>query len=106
MVPQVSKDNVTVVRDTNHGKPYQLEEDFGLFTGLRGSGSSFGIVTEFLYKMYSRPETRPVLVPIFIENPTDLRLLEKATMGDKYHISWFPGYSFREVPLSFGTLVS
>jgi hypothetical protein len=35
---------------------YQLQHDFGLFEAMGGAGSSYGIVTEFLYRIYPRLE--------------------------------------------------
>jgi len=43
-----------------------------LWFGLRGAGPNFGVVTELLYTVYPRPETRPVLVPVWINETHDL----------------------------------
>ena len=37
-------------------------ESGDLFFSLKGAGTSYGVVTEFLYKVYPVPETKPVLV--------------------------------------------
>ena len=42
-----------------------------LFFALRGAGSSFAIVTEFLYTVYKTPETRPAVLLIWMETQAD-----------------------------------
>ena len=78
---------------------YQLEDDLGLFEAMGGAGSSYGIVTEFLYKIYPRPETNPIISLIYIENNYDLRKLEKAAKDGRYHVSWFIPYVNRNIEL-------
>ena len=79
---------------------YQLEDDFGLFDAMGGAGSSYGIVTEFLYKIYPRPETQPIISMIYIESPEDLRKLERAALDGRYHVSWFIPYAFRDLSIT------
>ena len=55
--------------------------------GLRGAGPSFGIVTEFLYKVYHHPETLSAVFMIFIENEYDLKKLVKAGQNGRYGIT-------------------
>merc|ERR1719312_1179310 len=52
--------------------------DNNLFTALRGSGSSFGIVTEFLYMIYPGPEADPAVLLAWIENEADLEIIHRA----------------------------
>ena len=84
---------------------YQLEDDSGLFKAMGGAGSSFGIVTEFLYKIYPRPETLPIISMIYLENQYDIRRIEKASLDGRYHVSWFIPYAFRDVELFGQTMV-
>ena len=83
---------------------YQLENDRGLYEAMGGAGSSFGIATEFLYKIYPRPETQPIIAMIYIEDNYDLRKLEKAAKDGRFHVSWFIAYANRK--LGLGVLVS
>ena len=83
-----------------------MEHDAGLFRAMGGAGSSFGIVTEFLYKIYPRPETLPIIAMIYLENKYDLRKLEEASKDGRYHVSWFIAYAFRDLTLSGNVLVS
>ena len=48
-------------------------EENDLFLAMRGAGSNYAIVTEFLYKIYHHPETTPVIVPIYVENIYDIK---------------------------------
>ncbi len=84
---------------------YKLEDDFGLFEAMRGAGSSFGIVTEFLYKIYPRPETQPIVAMIYLEDSYDLRKLEKASKDGRYHLTWFVPYIFRPITFAIELLV-
>ena len=83
---------------------YQLEHDHGLFQAMRGAGSSFGIVTEFLYKIYPHPETQPIISLIYIENNADLRKLERASKDGRFHVSWFIPYANRILGLGRAAL--
>ena len=76
-----------------------MENDHGLFEAMGGAGSSFGIVTEFLYKIYPRPETKPIIAMVYIEDNYDLRKLEKAAKDGRFHVSWFIPYANRNLEL-------
>ena len=58
-----------------------------------------GITTEFLYKIYPRPETLPCLAYIFIENGDDLKKVEKAAEDTRYQISLYATYVFRDMSI-------
>ncbi len=96
----VSRDNTSVIDPVTSKATHQLRQDFGLFEAMRGAGSSFGIVTEFLYKIYPRPETLPIIALIYLEGPGDIRNLERASQDGRFHISWFVPYAFRDLSLS------
>ena len=51
---------------------------------MKGVGSSYGITTEFLYRVYTRPETLPVFFFVFVETPYDLKRLEALINTGKY----------------------
>eukprot|EP00095_Tigriopus_kingsejongensis_P002063 snap_masked-scaffold177_size283923-processed-gene-0.10 protein:Tk02063 transcript:snap_masked-scaffold177_size283923-processed-gene-0.10-mRNA-1 annotation:"AGAP002114-PA" len=74
-------------------KPSEMGED--LFFGLRGAGSSFGVITEFLYKIYAVPEIQPVLLPIFIRSPEDIKKLEALNSNGIFHINTLEGHTAR-----------
>ena len=58
-----------------------------------------GITTEFLYKIYPRPETLPCFALIFIENGEDLRSIEKAAEDQRYQITLQQTYSYRDMSI-------
>merc|ERR1711971_64147 len=96
----VSKGNTSIVDPDSGQAIYQLKHDFGLFEAMGGAGSSYGVVTEFLYKIYPRPETQPIISMIYIETPQDLRRLEQAAQDGRFHVSWFVPYAFRDISLT------
>ena len=61
--------------------PNKDEND--LWFALKGAGSSYGIATEFLYRLHPNPETRAVLVFVFLENPWDFEKLAKLSQTGK-----------------------
>lgn len=74
----VRKDNVTRLA---HGVKEAVliespSENCDLFFSLKGAGSSYGIVTEFLYRIYPGPEIRPSLIPLDVTNVQDLKKLK------------------------------
>ena len=68
--------------------------DYGLFNSLQLAGSSFGIVTEFHYRIYKGPETKPVFVVVYIENESDIQNFEAATNDGRYYLCLSTGYFF------------
>jgi hypothetical protein len=56
---------------------------------MRASGGSFGIVTEFVYKMYPRPETLSCLLFIYVENEYDFKKLNQAAQNGRYAVTVF-----------------
>ena len=54
-----------------------------IFKSLQLAGSSFGITTEFIYKVYNRPEVRPTLVLIYIDDKEDLYNFERAAFDGR-----------------------
>jgi len=51
---------------------------------MRASGGSYGIVTEFVYKIYPKPETLSCLLLVFLENEYDFKKLNKAAQVRQY----------------------
>lgn len=92
----VTRDNTTVIFPET-GETQMLYDDHNLFFSLTGAGQSYGIVTEFLYKIYPKPETLPILAMIFLENPYDVRKLERLAMDGRYHVTLFFIYMFKDL---------
>ena len=77
----MSSGNITCIdKETGIGK-YQLPDDYSLFLSLQLAGSSFGIATEFQYRVYNVPEVQPVIALVYIENKSDLWRFEAAALG-------------------------
>ena len=64
--------------------------------GLRAAGPSFGIVTEFLYKVYPHPETLSCVVLVYVKTGKDLEKLVKAGQDGRYGISIIQPVIFRK----------
>ena len=64
-----------------------------------------GITTEFLYKIYPRPETLPCLAYIFVENGEDLKRIEKAAQDPRYQLSLYSTYVFRDMSIRVRFLI-
>ena len=62
------------------------EDEQDLFKALQNAGSSYGITTEFLYRIYPGPEVMPALMFVYIENERDLRCLDKVVLSGLYHV--------------------
>ena len=95
-VAEVTKDNVTIWRHQS-GYKEVMPNDYGgvtLHAALGNAGSSFGIVTEFLYKIWPKPETTPAIAIVYFESPYDLRKLENAAQDGRYHVIFFLPYLF------------
>ncbi len=72
-----------------------------LFQSLQIAGSSYGITTEFHYRIFEEPEVKPAAIPTYIENQEDLINVERATMGGKFHIHLATFTDFRKLVLVF-----
>ena len=57
-----------------------------LFFAMKGAGSSFGITTEFKYRIYPAPETRPVVLFLLIRNIYDFKKLEMLTKEGRFQV--------------------
>ena len=66
---------------------HKLSHDYGLFNSLQLAGSSFGIVTEFVYRIFDGPEILPVFALVYIEDESDIKKFEAAGNEGRYHLS-------------------
>lgn len=66
---------------------YPHTHDTNLRYALRRAGASFGIATEFTYKVYQHPETLSVVALTYIRTGQDLERLIKAGQVGLYGIS-------------------
>ena len=68
-----------------------------LWLGLHGAGASFGIVTEFLYKVYPSPETLASVLPVWVCDNKDLQAIEKCAWSKKGQGFQFGLYSLHHL---------
>ena len=66
--------------------PHNKDDSQDLFRSLQNAGSSYGITTEFLYRIYPGPEIKPALMLIYMENENDLKNLDRVVLSGKYHV--------------------
>jgi len=74
---------------------YPHEPDSNLRYALRGAGPSFGIVTEFDYKVYKHPETMSCVLLVFVQDGQDLAKLVKAGQHGRYAINIIQAMIYR-----------
>jgi len=78
MYPAYPHETKTVVRHSYHND---------LFYAMRGAGASYGIATEFLYKINREPETLPAAVMVWVDKSEDLQNIRRAAQGSsKYSV--------------------
>ena len=92
-IVKASENNVTLY-NTESNRHEQVENSFGLYRSLQLAGSSFGVVTEFHYRIFQGPEILPSIALVYIEDRADLWKLQKAGLDGRYSISmhismWF-----------------
>ena len=95
---KVSESNLTTI-DTKTGYQQQIEDKHKLFRSLQFSGSSFGIVTEFHYRIFSGPELLPAYALIYIDDEYDLLNFQNAALDGRYSMTIYFAYFF--TPLNF-----
>lgn len=78
----MSETNITKLNEETGNFDFP-SEDNGLFTSLQLAGSSFGITTEFIYRVYDTPEVTPVLVLVYIDDETDLHNFQLAAFDGR-----------------------
>ena len=77
---KITEDWVEIYRSDDGGAEYleriHYTDNTDLWFALRGAGSSFAIVTEFVVTVYPRPETLPILIPVAINSAQDFANIE------------------------------
>merc|ERR1719187_1806319 len=75
-IGQVDKDRTEIEFPTP--RTVLHTEENNLFFALRGAGSSFGIVTEFIYMISETPEADPAVLLAWVETEEDLTAIHNA----------------------------
>ena len=107
---------------------FTLDRDNDLFYGLKVAGSSLGIVTEFLYKIYEQAggtfliksnsvlklpnaeskiciEPDPIFIPVSVRGPEDLLKFRRLRQEKKYEVALNRAYVLRAIRPSVQTRV-
>lgn len=77
-----------------------------LFYALKGAGSSYGVVTNFVYRVHPRPETKAVLVFLFVTSHRDFAKLQKISDRGRYMVSAYRIQRFRKLGGGLDNIVS
>merc|ERR1711970_364932 len=77
-VAWVDKDKTDIFYPAESVRTVPHTQDNNLFFALRGAGSSFGIVTEFLYMINTTPEADPAVLLCWVETEADLLAIHNA----------------------------
>ena len=86
----VNDDNTTIIQNEYGDSVHQVHphtHDTNLRYALRRAGASYGIVTEFVYKVFQHPETLSVVALAFLKDQHDLQNLVHAGQEGRYAIS-------------------
>ena len=101
-IARTNAHNTTIFDDAYH-KPVRVvthEQDNDLKFALRSSGNSFAIATQFTYRTLPRPEPLPIIIPVFIEDPYDLKRLHDAANKQVYTFFVLANLFFKKPKLS------
>ena len=82
------------------------ENENELFFAMKGAGSNFGITTEFLYRVYPHPETRPVVLFMFLQSVKDFLKLQTLSDSGHYQLAAYRIQHFKKLEASLDNYVS
>ena len=73
---RITEDKVQVHEAGGAVETIYYTRNTDLWFALRGAGSSYAIVTEFVVNVFPRPETLPIIIPISINSVRDFANIE------------------------------
>ena len=85
---KVSESNVTVI-DPESGHQQQMADSNSLYRSLQFVGSSFGIVTEFHYRIFDGPEMLSISALVYIDDDQDLLRFQNAALDGRYSVTLY-----------------
>ena len=91
-IMKISDTNITLI-DSEYGNVQYLEDSHKLFRSLQFAGSSFGIATEFHYRIFKGPELLPVYAVVYMDSEEDLINFQRATADGRYSLILY-AYNF------------
>ena len=90
---RISENNITLI-DVERGRQHYLKDSHQLFRSLQYAGSSYGITTEFHYRIFDGPELLPVFALVYIDNDEDLLNFQRATADGRYCLTLYTYHFF------------
>ena len=104
-IMKVSEANITLI-DSRTGYRQYLEDQHNLFRSLQFAGSSFGITTEFHYRIFDGPELLPAFAVIYIDHYEDLINFQRATADGRYCLTLYTYHFFTSLNLLARDLIA
>ena len=95
---KVSESNLTTINPET-GVEQTSKDEHNLFRSLQFSGSSFGVVTEFHYRIFPGPELLPAYALVYIDGPLDLFNFQNAALDGRYSMTIYFAYFFTPLNL-------
>ena len=94
-IMKISENNITLV-DSDRGHQHYLKDSHQLFRSLQYAGSSYGITTEFHYRIFDGPELLPVFALVYIDDNEDLLNFQRATADGRYCLTLYTYHFFTQ----------
>ena len=73
---KITEDSVEIYNGGGEVERIRYTDNTDLWFALRGAGSSYAIVTEFVVNVFPRPETLPIIMPVDINSVQDFANIE------------------------------
>ena len=97
-IMRVSEGNITKINPYS-GSQVQLHDEYNLFRSLQIAGSSFGVITEFHYRIFKEPELLPTFAVVYIDDEQDLINFQRAALDGRYSVAIYFAYFFKSPDL-------
>ena len=92
-IMKISENNITVIEPETGYQRY-IEDKHNLFRSLQYAGASYGITTEFHYRIFKQPETLPVFAIVYIDDDEDLVNFQRAALDGRYCLTLYTYHFF------------
>ena len=92
-IMKISGNNITVIEPETGYQRY-VEDKHNLFKSLHFAGASYGITTEFHYRIFKGPELLPVFAIVYIDNDEDLYNFQRAARDGRYCLTLYTYHFF------------
>ena len=92
-IMKISETNITVI-DPYTGYQRYINDHHNLFRSLQFAGPSYGITTEFHYRIFDGPELLPIFALVYIDDDKDLLNFQRATADGRYSLTLYTYHFF------------